>query len=298
MAIRACILTKDNAVINKDGGSATREWDVYDDDLQCGGISVYQRGWLSGVLPKKSGYYPDCADLRVKSIKTSRAKGKDSDVIFQGRHCYVWKVTVEYGPTEKEDPDLRDRTTKISGSGETVDLDGFTDWNGAWNTNSLGHWFEERLPMIGNVRVWTFQRTEYLNPEINAYNFENAINSDPVWGFEPGSLLMKSVTSSRTLILEEGRYKWDVTYQVAYNPKTWFLEKANNGFYDADGYRFYNADGSPTEQPQLLDDDGYKLDEGAEPVMLRFQCYKAAPFGALRLPSPIADDPPVLNWNR
>ena len=298
MAIRACFLTKDNASINKDGGSATREWDVYDDDLACGGISVYQRGWQSGVLPKKSGYYPDCADLRVKSIKTSRAKGKDSDVLFQGHRCYVWKVTVEYGPAEPEDPQLRDRTCKISGSGETADLDGYADWNGHWNTNSIGEWFEQPLPNKVNVRVWTFQRTEYRNPEITAYNYENTINADPVWGFPQYSLLMKSVTSSRTLVLEEGRFKWDVTYQIAYNPKTWLLEKANAGFYDADGYRFYNADGSPTEQAQLLDADGYKLESGEAPIMLAFQTYPAAPFGALGLPSPIEDYPPVLNWHQ
>lgn len=297
MAIIACFLTKDNASINKDGGSATREWDVYDDDLACGGISVYQRGWQSGVLPKKSGYYPDCSDLRVKSIKTSRAKGKDSDVLFQGRRCYVWKVTVEYGPAEKKDPQLRDRTCKISGSGETADLDGYADWNGLWNTNSIGEWFEQPLPNKVNVRVWTFQRTEYRNPEITAYNYENTINEDPVWGFPPCSLLMKSITSSRTLVLEEGRFKWDVTYQIAYNPKKWLLEKANAGFYDADGGRFYNADGSPTETAQLLNEQGYKLESGETPVMLAFQTYPSAPFGALGLPSPIDDYLPVLTLN-
>ncbi|MBQ6158979.1 MAG: hypothetical protein IJJ20_08230 [Thermoguttaceae bacterium] len=207
-------------------------------------------------------------------------------------------MTVEYGPTEPEDPQLRDRTCKISGSGETADLDGYADWNGLWNTNSIGEWFEQPLPNKVNVRVWTFQRTEYRNPEITAYNYENTINADPVWGFEPYSLLMKSVTSSRTLVLEEGRFKWDVTYQIAYNPKKWLLEKANAGFYDADGYRFYNADGSPTEQAQLLDEDGHKLESGETPVMLTFQTYPAAPFGALGLPSPIEDYPPVLNWNR
>ncbi|MGI5831402.1 MAG: hypothetical protein ACOX6D_02555 [Thermoguttaceae bacterium] len=298
MAIRACFLIKDTASINKDGGSATREWDVYDDDLKCGGISIYQRGWMSGILPKKSGYYPDCADLRVKSIKTARARGKDSDVIFKGYRCYVWKVTVDYGPTEKEDPDLRDKTCKISGSGETVDLDGFVDWNGAWNTNSIGEWFAEPLPNKANVRVWTFQRTEYSNPEIAAYEYENAINSDPIWGFDPYTLLMKSVTSNRTLILEEGRFQWDVAYRVAYNPKTWLLQKANAGFYDADGNRLYNADGSPTETAQLLDAGGYKLESGAMPTMLSFQTYKAAVFGYLGLPSPIHDYLPVLTWDR
>lgn len=213
---------------------------------------------------------------------------------------YSWIVTVEYGPKatpEQEQPSVKDSQT-ISASTEFHEVACFADYDGQWNANSAGQFFEDALIDERPVRVFRWKRKEYFNPEKKAAQYERSINAEPIWGFPPATLFCRSITTTQNISYydELGSLQtsaWDVDYEIAYNPEGWFIIKADCGYYalnkQSELETIRNEDGSPIETPYLLDGRGRVLSKGATPITRPYRMIRWQLFSGLRLRSPTYD---------
>ena len=174
----------------------------------------------------------------------------------------------------------------FSVSVELSDVASKFDVTGRRNVNTLGEWFAEPITLSrATVNFnYTFQTTANPLKIIELYN--NTVNSAPLWGLAPGTVLARISGSAQ--LLSDGN-KWSVNYVMSYRPDGWAERRANAGNYYVYGnsvVRATNDDGSPKEEPVLLDANGALLAANADPVFIGFQVYNAQDLNALDLPNP------------
>lgn len=255
---------------------------VYDD---VNGVSV-QRDLELGAP------HPGSSNAVLKSISAKRSGGDK-----QAGGPFVWSVTLEYSP---EDQTEKDTDCKISMSVETNDeTDGRTDVEGNLNVNTVGDFFEDKIPLKNKVLVIRFQKNFGTNPcgktaienGTALQTMMNCVNRFPLWGrLAEETVLLRSFSCDRNKDAD-GRYYWATTIEMAYKPDGWNLLKANCGFYDRNG-RILDEQGAPVEKAKLLSRNGDVIDPmTAEPYLCEFVLYKTARLEMINLPNPFADNP-------
>lgn len=190
----------------------------------------------------------------------------------------------------EEDEETETTLLSFSASIETEDFASAVDLDGELNANSLGEFFADPLIFKSGILNLNFSRQERRNPLSKSIAFFQAHNAAPLWDvFKPGTVKVADVSFSSTTTNFDVTY--DVSYKLQYRPRGWFVEKANAGFYCVDAstgatVRALNADGSPTNDPVLLDLSGARLIPGAAPIFKNFRVTNPMDLNALRLPNP------------
>lgn len=212
-----------------------------------------------------------------------------------------WEITYSVGgefsnaataPEDEEDEEETTETTLLSFSAsiETEDFASAVDLDGFPNANSLGEFFADPLIFKSGILNLNFSRQERRNPLSKSIAFFQAHNSAPLWGeFPAGTVKVADVSFTSTTTNFDVTY--DVSYKLQYRPRGWAVEKANAGFYCVDVsaggvVRALNADGSPTNDPVLLDLSGARLPAGSTPFFKAFRVTYPKDLSALRLPNP------------
>ena len=210
-----------------------------------------------------------------------------------------WEVTFSVGgefsnasTSDEPEEDEETETTLLSFSAsiETEDFASAVDLDGELNANSLGEFFADPLIFKSGILNLNFSRQERRNPLSKSIAFFQAHNAAPLWDvFAPGTVKVADVSFSSTTTNLDVAY--DVSYKLQYRPRGWFVEKANAGFYCVDAasgatVRALNADGSPTNDPVLLDLSGARLVPGSAPIFKTFRVTNPMDLNALNLPNP------------
>lgn len=190
----------------------------------------------------------------------------------------------------EEDEETETTLLSFSASIETEDFASAVDLDGELNANSLGEFFADPLIFKSGILNLNFSRQERRNPLSKSIAFFQAHNAAPLWDvFAPGTVKVADVSFSSTTTNFDVTY--DVSYKLQYRPRGWFVEKANAGFYCVDAasgatVRALNADGSPTNDPVLLDLSGARLIPGSAPIFKNFRVTNSMDLNALNLPNP------------
>ena len=239
--------------------------------------------------------HPGSSNAVLKSISAKRS-GSDK----QKDGPFVWNVTLEYAP--EDEVDKKDTDCKISMSVETNDeTDGRTDVEGNLNVNTVGDFFEDKLPLKNKILVIRFQKNFGTNPcgaratasGTALQTMMNCVNSQTLWErLEAGTVLLRSFSCDRNKD-SDGVYYWATTIEMAYNPDGWILKKANCGFYDIHG-RILDDEGAPVERAKLLDEYGEVDENTSDPYMKEFTLYESAPLHNINIPDPFEDNPELF----
>lgn len=221
---------------------------------------------------------------------------KDASPRFVGArgNGYEWEITYSVEGTtannsqtpEADDSGGTQTILNFSALIEQTEVAGAVDYDGAWNVNSLGLFFEDPLIFKKGALAMTYSRREYENPLQKIPGFVNCINSTTVWWCAPGTLRVADI--STTITETESGTTYDVTYKLIYDPQGWAVVKPNSSLYVKSGNaltRALNTDGSPTDSPVFIALDGTRLSTGTPPSR-SFRVYPVADLNALDLPDP------------
>lgn len=124
-----------------------------------------------------------------------------------------------------------------------------------------------------------------------AISYQDAVNSDNFYGFDPGQAKMAGIAAQRRTEYIESTMStlvyWQVTYEIHFRREGWQLKILNRGteYFDDNGAIQVDKDdaGNPTGSEVLLDNDAKKLAEDADPIYLDFRVYEEKAFGPLGL---------------
>ena len=220
---------------------------------------------------------------------------KDFSPRFVGAYGggYLWEITYTVeGTTSNSTVDTQDgnedATTILNFSAqiEQTDVASAVDFDGKWNVNSLGLFFEDPLIFKSGILALNYSRREYSNPLLKLAGFTNTINATTVWWCPPRTLRVADITT--TITETEASTTYDVSYKLAYKPDGWDLVKPNSSYYVRSGNTFsraLNTDGSPTDSPVFIATDGTRLTTGTPPSR-SFRVYPLADLNLLNLPDP------------
>lgn len=227
---------------------------------------------------------------------TERTFYVDATPRLVGPRGALWEWEVQYAvggvyvddPTDPQQP--QDET--LLQFSATVDLEDYAtacDLDGRWNVNSAGDFYADPLVFKSGILNLTYQYREYENPLWKSRDFFQAVNLGDWYGFPQGTVKVADISFNSTTTLQRGTY-YDVTYKLQYRPRGWAIEKADAGFYFLSFGRYVralHADGSPTEEPILLNGSGAPLNSG-DPVFRYFRMNVLTNLYALDLPDPFS----------
>lgn len=215
-------------------------------------------------------------------------------------HSRIWEVEVSYDNTINAEnaPDPRETDPfTVSMSTETVQRVMEIDLDGYLVTNSAGQKFDNPPMEDWLYPVFTFSRTEYVNPCRKVVDFNRRVNSVEFWGYGPGQILIRDIRP--TASINYGMPSWNLQYEVAINMEGsgWDLDILDAGHYErvqtstsSEGQvglvPIRDKNGMEVREPQLLNGAGRLLPEGSDPVWLWFRKRYTADLNLLRLPNP------------
>lgn len=271
------------------------------------------------ILNSNSGL-PRCGDIYVEPYFD--AQGKEQLRVYDGVYfksatpkfvgprgsMFLWEVSYDVDGTscEKKEKNENEQskeetilqlsiTMGVEEYASAVDVRGFP------NCSTVGEFFADPLMLKYGVLSMTYKRKEYSNPLTKLMKYYKCVNNATMWGFNPGTVILDDASFSATQLCDdEGnmRSEYDVSYKFSYKRgyenAGWNITKANAGlYYMSNGVpiRALNNDGSPTDQPVLLDENGARLSSvsptaKSSPCMLSFQIYPSEDLNELGLPDP------------
>ena len=144
------------------------------------------------------------------------------------------------------------------------------------------------------------ERNEATYPVLFAQTYNDAINSDVFYGWQPETAKVESITAQNRF--DNGIPYWAVRYEIHFKSPDWKERIANvgtrhykldaNGFFirDADGdkqlFHPVDGDGNYSTDPVWLNWDGTRMPQdqiAANAIYLPFDIYEQKPFQALNL---------------
>lgn len=286
------LLSEDAAITTSYGGmTVRREYRVIDDAVKDDSWQLFQNWKAYGKVNPDTGnteygekpgdaYFGNSQTL-CKTVKPKR-EGKDKD----GKGGYYWIVTVEYQPNDfQSSSTFTDTTQKITySSGEDDNTDGRYDLDGKPNVNSVGDFFENKLPLKNIFHVYNYSFTATATQAQLIYSANNTTNSD-IWFTRPiGTCLLRNFKADRFLYTQN-EFRYNVSFEIAYNLNGWKYYQADCGYYDDNG-PLYEEDGAQRSTPELLDGNGEVLPPGDDPFLIDFKIYGSSSFTALTLDDP------------
>lgn len=209
----------------------------------------------------------------------------------------LWEVTCKFDSNVDPDEANENRSPEsqvpsVGWSGENIDEVITKELNGLPIVNTAGQKLLVTRPTA--IPVLTIQRIEVFPFEpTTMLNYANKVNSSEFYGAPPGSALMLPMTVDQTLI-DNAKYN-DVTYRIKFKLEefegtlredTWQPSILNEGqlVRSAAGEEAAMAtDKNQRVKTVNLDVDGLKLDEGEDPLFIRFEIFESIDFNALSL---------------
>ena len=254
------------------------------------------RRTLQNVMASFKSTFPNVISKRDSSIRRSKRLA-----LALGNNLHVDSDN-ERPQTEEGDETSETVSLQFSTSMGVEEYASAVDVRGFPNCSTLGEFFADPIMLKYGVLSMTYRRKEFMNPLATLMTYYKCVNSTPMWGFPAGTILLDDASFSATQYVDqEGEpcSEYDVTYKFSYkrgyNGSGWNVAKANAGMYHKNAsnniVRALNNDGSPTDQPVLLNAAGVRLDSisptsAVNPLMLYYQVYPSADLTALGLPNP------------
>ena len=153
--------------------------------------------------------------------------------------------------------------------------------------------------LVVNIR----RKFEFFNPAVT-HAYRHSVSSDTFLGFSPGVARLTKFSAKQAFDQTTGGY-WDVSasiqFRYAYRGpalESWYSRVRHEGFYErvrapgpADqGGNFPSVVVEAVDKfqqrvsrPVLLDEQGFRVEEGQDPVWLRVQKYQPLPYNSLGL---------------
>jgi len=138
--------------------------------------------------------------------------------------------------------------------------------------------------------VLRIRRNEAAFNPLQAAEYKDAINSDWFWGFAPD--LVRCTQYNANIARSGNFWYWQVKYEFQIRRIGWKLKIVDEGFrektgIDSEGKPIYKVIKDDEEisisQPQQLDGNGRKKNDGDPAVLLPFDLYNSLPFSVLGL---------------
>lgn len=212
----------------------------------------------------------------------------------------LWNVRATYGRMDSEAEQVAEnpleRPSEIAWSFASFTKVAEQDINGRGILNSAGDYFDPPAEIDDSRLVLAITRNEAaFNPAI-ATDYQDALNSDTWYGFEPGQVKLTAISAQRAI--ENRRIYWRVSYEFHFRRDTWKLKILDRGKRKIAGspdfLAYINArdengtelHDTPVTEPVPLDGNGGEL-LGPSPNTvhyLEFDVYKSRSFAALGLP--------------
>jgi len=159
--------------------------------------------------------------------------------------------------------------------------------------NSLGDKFDTPPMARVNETTFTISRNELWNPIQKLINYNpkyGAVNADPMWFFNPRTLLLSigaQVSIGADGVSQNG---WNVSYKFDFNYDTWDYSALNAGYFAMDGsdkVRLLDDtdDKRPIQKPKALNASGEVLGESDPAEFLFWEKSIPMNFSALNLPN-------------
>lgn len=163
--------------------------------------------------------------------------------------------------------------------------------------NSAGVPYEPPVEVERSYPTLTIRRNEMAFSPTIKVQFDNAVNSEPWFGFEMYEVKCTGITAQT--VYRDGWVFWEVTYPFIINFDTWVLKLLDQGMETRPGAlvsgseslkRIVDKRGVPVTRPVLLDGNGNVLHpDGAAgappaPVFRSFFVNQLQPFADLNLP--------------
>lgn len=137
----------------------------------------------------------------------------------------------------------------------------------------------------------------FFSPYIQA-RYRRATNSDEFLGWPPGTAKLMKLSASN--VIDKTIGYWEVNAQIQFRypyrttpDKAWYARVRHEGYYervDMTGpsassriVRAVDGNKEPVQRKVLLDEEGYRLADGADPYWLEIKLYDSLPFNALGL---------------
>lgn len=266
--------------------TASQTFEVLSDDRYDGAWAVYN----ADNLPKLGATYMENGVL-VGGLTCSSVKPTFKGVFG---NYFAWEVVCDYGgnrsqgASQPQDNELLNFNYSV----ELVDYYNPCDYYGHPNTNTFGEFFDEPINNPNGCMTLTYQMKSQYNPLPLARDYFNSVNGTMMWGWaEPYTVKVESITGSCSV--KQSTTEWTNTFVLKVMGGGWYLPKANSShFYlDANGQlqRALNADGSPTDEPVLINKDGTLYNPKSiydAPYYIQFEPYRMCDLNELYLPDP------------
>lgn len=280
--------------------SFTRRFQVQTDSYSDGPMTVLQAlglPYINSVFTfGNEGHYARC-----QSVAPTRL----------APNSLYWEVEASYETQDPSKPEQREgqhespliELPDISTSFERFDKVIYSVYNTSTEEiepckASNGQIFDPPPTKDESRLVLTISRNEPLTAQWLPLSviFQDAVNEDTFWGSAPGTAKVSSITAQRmTKPLQSGLpfAYLKTTYVIHFRNEGWDLQLLNHGdYYITSGENvkkimFQGEQGQPIKG--LLDENGDRLEDGADPEFLTFRVYKRLPFALMNLPSSFLD---------
>jgi hypothetical protein len=159
------------------------------------------------------------------------------------------------------------------------------DTDGNAILNSAGDYFDPPVTRDDSRPILRIQRNEKEFDPDTAFKYKDAVNKDPFFGADPGTVKCADIQAELSFNNDVGWF-YACTYEFEYNPDGWEKQILDMGlkYLDAtDTLVPVMEKGIPATSPVLLDGGGGILASGDDPVFLKFKVYPEVDFAPLNL---------------
>lgn len=210
------------------------------------------------------------------------------DVVRKGPDVYT--VSVYY--SRFDEPLLQNEIWEWGSvaSEEPVDR----DFEGKPLVNSSDESYDPPQTMCVYDATLRITRNQEQFDTVQAAQYRGAVNSDTAFNFPIGQIKIQSI--SARLIRIVGIAFWEVSYEFHMRTDGWIRKRLDEGFRTKEIVEMEavytvcregaNNTGDPLSQPVLLDGNGQKLAEGADPHFLEWEDFEKLPFSVFGFEEP------------
>lgn len=263
----------------------TDRWVVHSDDPNETGLAIYNQ------LPIYMQVGFDYGDgFTIRSVKLKR--NTDNRLMWVIDIRGDDQVTDQEKEDQEKPPDQR--RTEWSWDFETQEIALTVDVDGERLVNAVEDPFEVTTPVAIPVLTVTRQQRSF-DPD-TIINYVNHVNDARFWGAPKGAAFMAGIRDQKGETYNGVEYR-AVTYIIKFAVpdipdvrEGWKLLILNNGPNKIDqdtGEKVAAKDATGSKITVNLDESGLPLDDGADPVILRFKPFEEADFGALGINWPL-----------
>jgi hypothetical protein len=266
-------------------------------------------------IPKNGEMY----EFDGKLIPQFICRGVHATKLTDSPDSHWWEVEAKYkwaGAPDFDDDDYDDEEPKYDESSVSINSGTIIvptvaryDYFGKKILNSAGQPFDPPPQYDRRIVTYSISRTEYNNPLKRCLDYGGTVNSKKLWGLDPFTILITEIKASKSIVYSgrnQGKTAWNVTYELAVDTAVHGQDKdgediygwqtaaidcgrktlvsQSNGNYALESIR--DGQGLEFDEPQRLDGQGKRLDDGLPDVYLCYMLHPQANLFLLCLPNP------------